>query len=115
MVEVLPRKFPSPEYVAVIVLVAPAGRLGTVRVAVPFTMVTGVPSCVPLLKNVTVPVGVTGIPESVAKALADRVTGCTGVADVGFALTLTTELCLLIVRAKVAAAVALLASVTVTV
>jgi hypothetical protein len=68
-----------------------------------------------LLKNVTVPVGVTGIPESVAKALADRVTGCTGVADVGFALTLTTELCLLIVRAKVAAAVALLASVTVTV
>jgi hypothetical protein len=52
----------------VIVLVAPAGRLGTVRVAVPFTMVTGVPSCVPLLKNVTVPVGVTGIPESVAKA-----------------------------------------------
>ena len=49
--EVLPAKFESPEYVAVIGLLA-TGRVVTFSVAVPFAPSTSVPSeVVPLLKN----------------------------------------------------------------
>jgi hypothetical protein len=93
LLDVLPTKLPSPEYVAVIEEVAPDGRLGAVRVAAPFATLTGAPSCVPLSKNVTVPLGIVGVPAMVVATVAINVTVCAGLATVDDAPTDVTVGC----------------------
>jgi hypothetical protein len=91
LLDVPPRKFPSPEYVAVITAVAPAGS-NVVSCATP--AVTGsLINAVPLSKNVTVPLGIVGVPAIVAATVAISVTVCTGLAVAGLALTLVTVGC----------------------
>jgi apolipoprotein N-acyltransferase len=73
------------------------------------------PNCVAPSKNVTVPLGVTGVPATADATIALNVTDCTGVAVVGFALTTVIDACCATLRLKLACAVPPLASVTVTV
>ena len=90
----------------------PESRPGTTNCAVFPVSGTLAPSCVPLSKKVTVPVGVL---VAAGATVAVSVTACTGVTEVGFALSVVIEPCLATDTVKVAVAVALLVSVTVTV
>ncbi|MGA7633202.1 MAG: hypothetical protein WCB11_20775 [Terriglobales bacterium] len=81
-VEVLPLKFPSPPYAAVM-LWGPAASVEIENVAIPLPFTGDVPSCVVPSRKLTVPVGVPAIP---GVTVAVKVTFWLRFAEGGFAL-----------------------------
>ena len=101
--EVLPLKFPSLPYTAVMALLLPAASADVVRVATPEPLSVPVPMVVALSMKVTVPVGVP-VAGDFATTVAVNVTGCPYVEELGAALTVVVESARFTVKVKLCVA-----------